>query len=152
MLSKIISTCVLLSISNIAYSNDEVVAQITKSDPMSGSYLLQLVIGLIVVILCIVALAWLAKKMNRLQTATDESLKILGGISMGSRERVVLLQVGEEQLLVGVSPGHINTLHVLETPIENSIDDAGNVAGGDFSKKFKRLMMQANKKSPTENK
>ena len=60
-----------------------------------------------------------AKRMNRLQSSTGGMLKIIGGISMGSRERVVLLQVGSEQLLVGVSPGRINTLHVLETPLDN---------------------------------
>ena len=94
----------------------------------------------------------LPKKMNRFQAVTDESLKILGGISMGSRERVVLLQVGEEQLLIGVSPGRINTLHVLETPIENSAAGVSHVKGGAFSEKFKTLMTEANKKSSTESK
>jgi flagellar protein FliO/FliZ len=58
--------------------------------------------------------------MNRLQSSTGGMLKIIGGISMGSRERIVLLQVGSEQLLVGVSPGRINTLHVLEAPLDNA--------------------------------
>ena len=93
---------------------------IISTDPMSGSYLFQLILGLIVVLICIVALAWFAKRMNRLQSSTGGMLKIIGGISMGSRERVVLLQVGSDQLLIGVSPGRINTLHVLDTPLENT--------------------------------
>jgi flagellar protein FliO/FliZ len=93
---------------------------IISADPMSGSYLFQLILGLIVVLICIVALAWFAKRMNRLQSSSGGMLKIIGGISMGSRERVVLLQVGSEQLLIGVSPGRINTLHVLDTPLEDA--------------------------------
>jgi flagellar protein FliO/FliZ len=56
------------------------------------------------------------------------ALKILGGLSMGSRERVVLMQVGEEQILIGVSPGRIQTLHVLDKPI--SVDDKKNAESG----------------------
>ena len=101
------------------YAAQEKTSTIINTDPMSGSYLFQLILGLIVVLICIVALAWFARRMNRLQSSTGGMLKIIGGISMGSRERVVLLQVGSEQLLVGVSPGRINTLHVLEAPLEN---------------------------------
>lgn len=82
-----------------------------------GDYLLQLFTGLIIVIICIVVLAWFARKMNRFQASGDGSLHILGGLSMGARERIVLIQVGEQQLLLGVSPGRINTLHVLDEDV-----------------------------------
>lgn len=107
------------------------------SDPMSSGYLLQLIIGLIVVVICILVLAWIAKRVNGLQSSTDGMLKILGGISMGSRERVVLLQVGEQQLLLGVSPGRINTLHVLDGNIENENLNSDSISGGSFSEKLK---------------
>lgn len=116
-----------------------------SADPMSGSYLLQLVSGLVVVIICIVVLAWLAKKMNRLQACTDESLKIVGAISMGARERVVLLQVGEQQLLLGVSPGRINALHVLDEPVEASANCSPDTAGKGFAEKLKTMMADANR-------
>jgi flagellar protein FliO/FliZ len=87
------------------------------ADPINSSYLLQLVAGLFVVLLCIVVLAWFAKRFNRLQTSSDGSLQILGGLSMGARERVVLVQIGEEQLLLGVAPGRINMLHCLKQAV-----------------------------------
>ena len=67
------------------------ISPIISTDPMSGSYLFQLILGLIVVLICIVALAWFAKRMNRLQSSTGGMLKIIGGISMGARERVVFI-------------------------------------------------------------
>ena len=66
---------------------------VLNTDPMSGNYLLQMVIGLFVVLFCIIALAWFAKKINRFRFITDDSLKIIGGLSMGSRERVVHLHL-----------------------------------------------------------
>lgn len=143
MKHKIYSAGILLTLSMPVYSSEEAVSKIIKSDPMSGSYLLQLVLGLIVVVLCIIALAWFAKKMNNFQSLTDDSLKIVSAINMGARERIVLLQVGEEQLLVGVSPGRINKLHVLDKPIESTVSNLDGTAGKGFSDKFKKMMADA---------
>ena len=120
----------------------------TLNDPMSGSYLVQLVAGLFIVVLCIVVLAFFAKKMKHFNPLADGSLKVIGGLSMGSRERVALLQVGDQQLLIGIAPGRINTLHVLETPIEmtsksNADYRTGNATGNNFLDKFKTVMADA---------
>ncbi len=96
----------------------------TASDSNSSHYLMQLISGMIVVLLSIVVLAWFAKRMNRFKTSSDGALHILGGISMGARERVVLVQIGEEQLLLGVAPGRINTLHVLKDKLESGAQGA----------------------------
>ena len=92
------------------------------AESLHSGYLVQLIVGLMFVLLCIVALAWLAKRLNRFQASSDGTLQVLGGISMGARERVVLVQVGATQLLLGVAPGRINMLHQLEQPLEQ--DDA----------------------------
>ena len=145
-MSKLFYLCALMlmlpvkAFCSVESSVDKSVVDTTSSigsDPMSSGYLLQLIIGLIVVVICILALAWVAKRVNGLQSSTDGMLKILGGISMGSRERVVLLQVGEKQLLLGVSPGRINTLHVLDGNIENENLNSDSIPGGSFSEKLK---------------
>ena len=106
------------------------------AENLNSGYLVQLILGLMFVLVCIVALAWLAKRVNRFQSTTDGSLQVLGGISMGARERVVLVQVGETQLLLGVSPGRINMLHQLEQPLEKT-GTSGNGSGVmPFSKGF----------------
>jgi len=133
-----------------ALSAEEVTTQVINSDPMSGSYLFQLVIGLIVVILCIVALAWFAKRVNRLQASSGGVLKILGGMSMGTREKVVLLQVGSDQLLIGVSPGRINTLHVLETPLDDT-ELSAPTTGTNFSEKLSAMIGDAANTSVKQN-
>lgn len=89
-------------------------------DPLTMSSLWQLTFGMTLVLGLIVAIAWLLKRTGRFQAAAGGSLRILGGLSMGSRERVILLQVGTTQLLVGVAPGRVQTLHVLGQPLENT--------------------------------
>ncbi len=89
----------------------------TVSEPLGAGNLLQLTFGLLVVLAAIVGSAWLLRRYGRLQSGVDGALRIIGGLSMGPRERVVLVQVGKQQLLLGVAPGRIQTLHVLEEPV-----------------------------------
>jgi flagellar protein FliO/FliZ len=89
----------------------------TINEPLGAGNLLQLSFGLLVVLAAIVGSAWLLRRYGRLQSGAEGALRIIGGLSMGPRERVVLLQVGTQQLLLGVAPGRIQTLHVLDEPV-----------------------------------
>lgn len=82
--------------------------------------LLQTSLGLLVVLAVIAAAAWGVKRFGHLRMGVQGQMKIVGGVSLGTRERVVLLQVGEQQLLLGVAPGQIRTLHVLNEPLSES--------------------------------
>ena len=126
------------SAENTAGSMQSAAARSTTiaTDHMSSGYLVQLIVGLMFVLFCIVVLAWLAKRFNRLQSSSDGSLQILGGISMGARERVVLVQVGATQLLLGVAPGRINMLHQLEQPIDRAGADVEGRHDRSFGKGF----------------
>jgi len=112
----------------------------------SNSYLLQLVSGLIIVLLSIVVLAWIAKRFNRMQSPGGGNLRIVEGISMGARERVVVVEVDGERLLLGVSPGRINMLHALtgDKPAENTIinESEQNNNEATFSQKIAAAMMK----------
>lgn len=98
------------------------------AEPLAVGNLIQLSLGMLAVLLLIGGLAWLLRRTGRFQSGVSGALRVLGGVSMGSRERVVLLQVGNQQLLLGVAPGRIQTLHVLDEPIvpEQSVAVGGN--------------------------
>ncbi|HKK13123.1 MAG TPA: flagellar biosynthetic protein FliO [Gammaproteobacteria bacterium] len=94
----------------------------TAPDPIDMSSLVQLTLGLLAVLAAIVVVAWLMRRVGRFQSGAGGALRILGGLSMGARERVVLVQVGDKQLLLGVAPGRVQTLHVLDEPLAGSQD------------------------------
>jgi flagellar protein FliO/FliZ len=79
--------------------------------------LLQLIFGLIVVLGAIAFGAFLLRRFGKFSAPMGGALRVLGGVSLGTRERAVLLQVGDQQLLVGVAPGRVQTLHVLPRPV-----------------------------------
>lgn len=116
----------------------------TSSDASSGGHFLKMIVGLLIVVICILFLAWLAKKMNRFQSLSDNSLKIIGSLGMGTKERVILLQVADQQLLVGVTASQINTLHVLDTHVDVDTTQVEDNQDKNFADKLKTMMASAN--------
>jgi len=45
------------------------------------------------------------------------NLRCIESIAVGMKERVVLVQAGEKQMLLGVAPGNVRTLHVFDQPL-----------------------------------
>lgn len=70
--------------------------------------------GLLIVLSVFFICVWGVHKLNGLTVNSAEKMRVVGGLSLGLREKVILLQVGKKQLILGVTPGHIETLHVLE--------------------------------------
>ncbi|MCV6604771.1 MAG: flagellar biosynthetic protein FliO [Porticoccaceae bacterium] len=83
----------------------------------NGSYVLQLIASLLVVLVAFAVLAWLVKRFNRLPGRSGSHMQVLGAMSLGARERAVLVQVGTTQMLLGVSTGRVATLHVFDEPV-----------------------------------
>jgi len=106
-------------------------------EPISSPYLLKLTGGLLLVVLLILALAWLVKRFNLNQQSGNGLIRIIAGLSVGTRDRILLLQVGEEQILLGLTPGRIEKLHTLAQPLD--APDAGSVSAS-FAHKLNRLM------------
>ncbi|MGZ5043293.1 MAG: flagellar biosynthetic protein FliO [Methylobacter sp.] len=71
-------------------------------------------IGLLIVLAIFFFCVWGMRKLSGIAVGGAEKMRIVGGLSLGMREKVILLQVGKKQLVLGVTPGRIDALHVLE--------------------------------------
>ncbi|TWI08018.1 flagellar biosynthetic protein FliO [Aerolutibacter ruishenii] len=87
------------------------------SAPSNAGTAASAVLALLLVVGLILLLAWLAKRMPGLTGTTHPGLRVLGSVALGPRDRVVLVEVGQTQLLVGVGAGGPRTLHTLDTPL-----------------------------------
>lgn len=72
--------------------------------------LLQVVSALAIVLALIVGTSWLLHKLRSQALGHGQLIHIESSVSVGTRERVVLIEVAGKWILVGVTPGHINTL------------------------------------------
>ena len=74
--------------------------------------------ALIMVIGLILALAWLAKRMPGFRGgAGNSALRVVGSLALSPRERLVVVAVGDTQLVLGVGAGGTRTLHTLSEPL-----------------------------------
>jgi flagellar protein FliO/FliZ len=84
------------------------------------------VAALVLVVGLILALGWLAKRLPGLRGGghAGNALRVVGSLSLSPRERVVVVAVGETQLLLGVGTGGIRALHTLEQPLPVAVPAA----------------------------
>ncbi|MCG2582872.1 flagellar biosynthetic protein FliO [Massilia sp. TS11] len=81
-----------------------------------ASSLFQSVFGLLLVLGVLLGLAWALKRFGPQALHAPKNIKLVGAVSLGGRERVAVLEVGETWIVVGSAPGRVNTLATLARP------------------------------------
>ena len=107
-----------------------------------GGQLTQLVLGLLLVVGLIFALAWLMRRVQNAGPGNGQVIEMIGSRALGPRDRLVLVQVGEEQILLGITPGRITPLHVLKTPVDVAETKA---ATPEFAQRLMELLVNDQK-------
>jgi|GEM_PF-3056070 flagellar protein FliO/FliZ len=83
-----------------------------QSAPAPVSSLAQVAFSLALVLAAVFAAAWVLKRMRGIgNTRDDSAITVVAERAVGPRERVVLLQVGTDRVLVGVANGSVRALH-----------------------------------------
>ncbi len=98
------------------------------SEPLGAGDVLQVFFALLFVLLLIGVAAWLFRRMSFGNFAGQGALRLLASVSVGQRERVVLVQAGETQILLGVAQGNVRTLHVFDTPVMQPVNNSSTGA------------------------
>jgi flagellar protein FliO/FliZ len=67
-------------------------------------------------------------------------LKTLASVSLTSREKLCLVDVGGKHILVGVAPGHVSNIHVFDEPIEKMGVQSDTEPQIDFSSQLRQAI------------
>jgi flagellar protein FliO/FliZ len=84
--------------------------------PSTVGAMFQVFLALGLVVLAILGAGWLLRRFGPAQMAQGGALRVLGGVMVGPRERLVLVEVGDTWLIVGVAQGHVSAVHSLPRP------------------------------------
>ena len=87
---------------------------------------------IVIVLGAIFLCAWLTRRMRNLGSGRYGAVNVIAEVRLGPKERAVLLQVGNTQLLVGVAPGRISALHVLAEPLPPQAPTPSGTEGATF--------------------
>lgn len=107
-----------------------------------GGQFAQLALGLLLVIALIFGLAWLVRRMQQVGPKSGRAIKLVSSQALGPRDRLVLVQVGNEQILLGMTPGRITPLHVLKEPIPTTDSEP---ATPEFAQRLSEMLSRERK-------
>jgi len=129
-----------VTMSMLAYGQN-VVEPKHASTIVSYSNVIQWGLALLLVLALIAGLAYLLKKTGHYAATGKNQLSVVSGLSLGMRERLVLIRVGEKQLLLGVTPGRIDKLMELEGESRLYLDQSGEISNsGLFAQTLGQLL------------
>jgi len=113
-----------IALLSMPVSADEAKGVIAPSELFTGDYLLQVVGSFVLVICVLLAVLLLLKRFNGAGSPRSGQMRVIASLGLGQRERAVLIEVGNEQFLVGVAPGSVNMLHALPDPVRPASESA----------------------------
>ncbi len=97
-------------------------AEASASTPQTlqnPSSILSIFLSLLLVVAIIFALAFIARRLNVTQAGNGQ-LKVVASMAAGAKEKIMVVDVGGEQFLIGITAHNINQLGKLENPLQTS--------------------------------
>jgi len=148
MWSKSIAVLALLLI-NPAFAQ-ETAKTVAPDSPVRApdtvGTIVSLGLGLVAVIAVIYGCAWIIRRMNGMTGMNNNAIKVVSVMAIGARERIALIEVGGQQILLGITPSAIRTLHVFDEPVV----EAGSAGSSDFVRRLQGMIGKS-WTSPTRN-
>lgn len=109
---------------------------------LGAGAMLEMLLWLVVVVGFILACAWAYKRLNGGVLAPSGVIKVRSVMSVGSRERIALVEIGNKQILLGVCPTQINTLYVFDEPVMplSAAAEQGGRVSSEFASRLQSLL------------
>lgn len=107
---------------------------------LSRAELLRIIGGLFSVLLIILALSWLVKRLNVVHLTSAKGFNSIATMTLGPKERVTLLKVGERHLLLGLATGSVSLLYDFGTELPQGFDKQEKAG---FAQLLKSAMRQS---------
>jgi flagellar protein FliO/FliZ len=84
-------------------------------EPIIGAdSMAKMITGLLLVLVVIIVSTWALKRFSIIPAISSSHLKIVAATGVGQRERIIVVEIGETWLVLGVAPGQVSKLHTME--------------------------------------
>jgi flagellar protein FliO/FliZ len=104
--------------------------------PIGAGSVGEVALALGIVLVAILAVAWLMRRLHGGSIGGAGPMRVLSVMSVGPRERLLLVDVAGQQLLLGVTATQISNLHAFAEPVVNP----GESAAGDFAQRLRQAL------------
>ena len=138
------NTLVLLAfgLCGVTRADDKPAVALPESLSVSTN-LLGVTLNLFMVLAAIILLAWIFKRAQGFGQPASGSMRVTATLPLGPKERIFLLQVGDEHVVVGASSAGLNTLHVLNGPPLDLPDQSAGFASVEGTETFRDKLLRS---------
>lgn len=106
---------------------------------------MQVIFSLLLVLAAVVLVAWILKRINLPQHTAGNLMKVQAALAVGQRERIILVEINDTWLVVGVAPGQVRTLHSMpKTELPAAQMNTAINTHGKFQDWLKQMMEKRN--------
>ncbi|MDD2700494.1 MAG: flagellar biosynthetic protein FliO [Sideroxydans sp.] len=148
MLTRLFAALFAAICSPLAHAADAARSTYVPPPPPAGvssGSVVQVIVSLFLVLAAVMAVAWFLKRLNHPHQSGLGALKVVSGIAVGQRERIVLVEVNDTWLVVGVAPGQVNALHTMaKGTIPETDSSTGTIPERSFQSWLKQHMEKRN--------
>lgn len=122
--------------------------QPVRVEPLSAGSVFSVLFGLVVVVGLLLATAWLLRRFQGMQQGAPSQIQAVAQLQLGLKERVLLIRIDQENVLIGCTPQGIRALHAWQGPLPQGLASApaqpafAMPAAGAFVEQLKRLMAE----------
>ena len=104
---------------------------------MTSGFLLEGLVGLLIVLGVMIAVFWGIKRFQSSRMMPGVKMKIVGGMTIGSKERIMIVEIAEQWLVIGVTPMQINILTTMprQGDFNQSVHEGDPKSFADYLKK-----------------
>lgn len=136
MIQRLLMVSVALALSGAAVAAPE-----TPAPGLGGAELLSFAGSLLVVVGAILAFGWLYARFRPGMNKGGEQIRVVAMRPLGPKDRLIVVEVGGQQILVGVSQGQMQNLHTLSEPLDENTLAESTVTG--FAARLKTALKEA---------
>lgn len=105
----------------------------------------QVALSLALVLGALAALTWITNRLRGASNAGQANvIRVISATSIGPKERLMLVEVADEQLLLGIGAGGIRTLHQLADPVPTEQLTAAAGMGSLFGRLLSQQQQESN--------
>ncbi len=105
-----------------------------SSNLISRNELMRVIMGLLFVLLIIICLSWIVKRLNLVKVSSSKGFQSIASMTLGPKEKIILLKVGDRHLLMGVGASTVSLLYDFGEQLPPGFDSENKPAFAEFLK------------------
>jgi flagellar protein FliO/FliZ len=101
----------------------------SATDTPAAANMIQVTLSLLLIVGLLFGFSYVVKKfgLGKMINSSQFPVKVIGAISIGSNQRLMVIEVGDEWIVLGITPQNMTTITSMPRQVAPAANEAGNL-------------------------